>query len=185
MNEFNHLMLDLETFSTETNSVIASIGVVEFGPNGLGEEYYKVCYKGQSDRHVSISTMMWWLEQSEEARKALTSKEIEVVKLAEVLDYLTKKVEFKRHKIWSKGVDFDIVILRNAFASHKKSIPWPFYSICDVRTLSNIYPEYKEFSESVKEIFSKKNEVAHNALTDAKIQALSVIKLSKLKGFSL
>ncbi len=74
----NHLMVDLETMGNGPYAPVISIGAVFFDPNTgeTGEEFSVNISLESSMRYRArpdASTILWWLEQSEEARKSLTS----------------------------------------------------------------------------------------------------------------
>ena len=71
--KLGHVMVDLETMGNKSNSVICSIGAVEFDINTgeTGREYYtKVDMQSCLERGmiVNADTIEWWLMQSEAAR---------------------------------------------------------------------------------------------------------------------
>lgn len=72
----NHLMIDLETMGNKPNAPIVSIGAVFFEPSTgeLGEEFYRVVSLKSSMDGGAVpdpDTIMWWMQQSEEARSAI------------------------------------------------------------------------------------------------------------------
>ena len=75
----NHLMIDLETMGNKPNAPIVSIGAVFFEPSTgeLGEEFYRVVSLKSSMDGGAVpdpDTIMWWMQQSEEARSAINDK---------------------------------------------------------------------------------------------------------------
>jgi len=149
VRKLNHLMLDLETMGNSSNSAILSIGAVEFDLESgeTGREFYqKVNLQSclNAGLVVNGSTIMWWLQQSEAARK-------EVSKVGDNLyNSLTKLTTFMRcleldFQLWGNGARFDIGILEDAyFACKFETVPWNFRNERDVRTLVSFAPEIKE-----------------------------------------
>lgn len=83
----NHLMIDIETLSTQPNAVICAIGAVFFEPSTgkTGPSFYQTIDPRTSQNrgaHISADTVMWWLKQDKEPISELVSAkshEIEVM----------------------------------------------------------------------------------------------------------
>lgn len=165
--KLGHLMLDLETMGNKSKSAILSIGAVEFDiETGITGKVFYQRINLQSCLNagliVNASTVMWWLQQSEEARK-------EICKVGDSLhnslDKLTSFMHCLEHnfQIWGNGVRFDIGILEDAyFACKHEQLPWDFRSERDVRTLISFAPEVKENLPF--------NGTQHNPIDDCKHQ---------------
>lgn len=74
-------MLDIETMGNESFSSIVSIGALEFDieTGKTGKEFYvNVDLQSCMDLGliVNASTIMWWLNQNEQARKDLTDRAV-------------------------------------------------------------------------------------------------------------
>lgn len=169
-----HVMLDLETMGTSPGSAIMSIGAVEFDvKKGLGKEFYSVVSL-QSCLDVGLridaSTLMWWLQQSDEARQALSDQPAQLAQaLMSFVEYLDVNC-----KVWAHGAAFDGPILTAAYKACGITEPYSYRNLRDTRTiydLAGIRP-----SNSVG--------TYHNALDDAKTQALDVIKAFKALGYN-
>lgn len=180
------VMLDLETLSTEPNAAIVAIGAVIFNPDGheLGSEFYiRVDLESsqQLGADISASTVYWWLSQSEEARCEVLSGEKHPLHYAlmefknfitplnkKYVDEETGTVQTVFPKIWGKGSSFDNVILESAYKMCGIETPWDRWSNQDYRTIKDLavsmgFEETREFAGD-----------RHNALSDAKHQALSI-----------
>ena len=71
--------------------------------------------------------------------------------------------------IWAHGASFDPPILESAYLAFKAKAPWKYSALRDTRTiyeLANYYPDRTKGTH-------------HNALDDAKNQALAVIEAHK------
>lgn len=169
----NHLMLDLETMGNGTHAPIISIGAVFFDPK-TGEEGSSFCsnislessmrYRARPD----ASTILWWMEQSAEARQSLIA---DVVDLPESLmafsDFISSNGNQKFVQVWGNGASFDCVILRSSYALTGLVAPWQWWNDRDVRTIV-------EMGKVVG--FDPKKDMPfegtrHNALADAIHQA--------------
>lgn len=76
----NHLMIDLETMGNKPNAPIVSIGAVFFEPSTaeLGADFYRVVSLKSAVRGGAVpdgDTILWWMQQSEEARAAICDKD--------------------------------------------------------------------------------------------------------------
>lgn len=161
---FNHLMLDIETMGNESFSSIVSIGAVEFDINTgkTGKEFYtNVDLQSCIDLGLTIdaSTVMWWMNQNEQARKDLTERFSLPIK-----DALKEFSEFfsKDYQIWGNSARFDCGILQNAYNKAGIPIPWDFRKERCLRTLVSFAPEIKNNYKFIG--------TAHNAVDDCKFQ---------------
>lgn len=163
----NHIMLDLETMGTGSDAAIIAIGAVRFDISIRDSFYQVVDLQSSLDCGLSVSadSILWWLQQSEEARHAITQKG---KSLSSVLTDFAKWVE-KDPLIWGNGATFDNVILANAYDQCKIKRPWIYGNNRCYRTLKSFYPHIK-FQHSG---------VAHNALDDAQSQAMHLIDIFK------
>lgn len=208
------VMLDLETWGTTPGSDIRSIGAVVFDPiaGTLGETFYQnvenphvagVDVKqngfGFDDtsgvwRRFKLTrdpkTVQWWSEQSEEARAALTKDVVDLdeglIGFGIWLNYVLMvhhgfaKPGFDPHthlRIWAHGPTFDVSLLGHVYTVCGAPIPWHYRAPRDTRTIleaAGMDPVYG----------IPKNGTWHNALDDAKNQALAVIEAYGKLGLS-
>jgi len=172
-----HVMLDLETLSTRPNAAIVSIGAVVMDEDGsLGPEFYMRVDLENSAKfgHVDMKTLKWWLSQDDEARN-------ELVEAGCDLDYSLKSFsswmeDVDGTYVWGNGANFDNPILANAYDELQISKPWGFWNDRCFRTLKTMYPEVAPPARPT---------VAHNALDDAKSQALHLIEIQKVNNLSI
>lgn len=165
------VMLDLETMGTGPNAAIVAIGAVEFGelPDTLGRSFYRTVSLASSQReglHIDASTVMWWLQQGDEAREALRRDAVDLVEalqlFAQWLD--GSGVPLKERRIWGNGPSFDCVILANAYQACLYEVPWRYYNERCYRTAKDLLPA----------VHVPRTGTHHNALDDAKHQALVI-----------
>ena len=174
------IMIDIETLGTSKNSVILSIGAVQFNEDGVGTEFYvQVDPESCTDFGLVIDarTVLWWMDQNDKARRHLTSTKGEtldaaLIKLAQAFNWKAKDLE-----VWANGVDFDLTILEEAYKAIGMREPWPYWSKMDYCTVKNLVP--RSLYEAVKEA----PVVAHNALADAMAQAITLTRLQKFLKF--
>lgn len=168
-----HLVVDLETLGTVPGCVILSIGAVFFDENGLGAEFYKVINKRSCEEAgllVNQDTVDWWNKQSMDATQVLRDAETSVDTLASVLEEFNAFIKQDTGvKVWGNGADFDNPILAKAYEAVGVKQGWLPYNGRCYRTLKNIAPGPKLVRVGTY----------HNALDDAKSQALHAIELFK------
>lgn len=147
------IMIDIETMGSSPNAAVASIGAVAFDwlgddlPTPDEAEYFFVRVDlGNCQRlgmEFDAATIYWWLQQEEEARKALV--EGTPVGLQKALRNLNTYIEeqtaglTKLERVWSHGATFDLVILGQAYRRAGVKQPWSFRQARDTRTLYNLY----------------------------------------------
>ena len=164
-----HVMVDLETFSTASDAAIVSIGAVAFNGEDLIDHFYSNITLSSSTEvglHIDPTTIMWWLEQSDDARKALRSHE-DLLPTA-LLRFTSWYPEGA--PLWGNGASFDNVILDNAYKKAGITPPWKFWSHRCYRTIKSM------FKDIPPPIFSG---TEHNALHDAAHQAKHLILIAK------
>lgn len=175
-----NVMIDLETVSTYADAGILSIGAVKFDETGILDEFYvnvKFSAIKNYDLHTEASTLRWWKEQNEAARKALFK---DAKPLEDSLHAF--RTWFGRDSLvtWSKGASFDNAILPVTFRKVAEvegydpdefKVPFKFWDGLCART---VFEMFKEFNLEPDRVGT-----AHNALDDAKHQALWMINCWK------
>jgi hypothetical protein len=178
-------MVDIETLGTRPGAAIASIGACAFG-DGLRREYRKqfrvrVELVGQDalGLHLDPETVTWWLQQSDQARAALT-RDFGRVVLPTALLWLTAFIQEARVaqsrplEVWANGANFDTVLLEAAYRACGLTAPWEFRQVRCHRTLLKLADlDGKAFATGL----------AHDALDDAMAQAdAAEAALARLAG---
>lgn len=173
----HNVMLDLETMGKGPRAAIVTIGAVFFDPmtGELGAEFEAHIHLGDSARFGEIDpdTVLWWLQQSDEARAALkpSSKH---QSLSEALAGLYSWMEagdpdeYVPLHVWGNGASFDNVILRNACQATRSPSGWSYWNDRDVRTIVSLGRDLLGFDPKKDMPFEG---VQHRALDDAKHQA--------------
>lgn len=167
--EMLDVMIDLETLGKRGNSVILSIGAVKFNGDGLGDEFYMVVDPQSciaAGLEMDVSTIMWWMKQSDEARAAF---EREGARLPSVLTAFSRFIQDGGNagdtRVWGNGASFDNPILGNAYHKCGMEQPWKFWNDRCYRTVKSQFPDSP----------MPRTGTHHNALDDAKSQAQHLI----------
>lgn len=169
----NNIMVDLETMGQGADAAIASIGAVKFSASGLGEEFY-VDVELESclvyGMKLSTDTLLWWLKQSDGARKHLHSPAKPPLRLPAALAQFQTFLgpQQDKVKIWGNGADFDNAILQYAYRATNMDLPWKFWNNRCYRTMKGMFPGVKQ---------QTREGTYHNALDDAKHQATHLVAI--------
>lgn len=179
----NHLMIDLETLSTQPNAAICAIGAVFFEPsNGsLGKRFYQTIDPRSSEKrgaHVSADTALWWLEQDIKVRsEVLDATASELDALLRFHDFITEVAPEEKMKdlnVWCKGGSFDFPVLRSAFdryyCSYVPPIPWGYWNENCLRSCLTL-------AAATGYVPHERTTTRHNALADAEYQAEQVCEI--------
>lgn len=158
------VMLDLETFGTRPGAVIIQLGAVIFIEKNLinaFDERINMDSSVAAGFMLEPSAIAWWMLQDEKARTDLfrPSESIHQV-LSDFSQFLRSIPEV--WTLWGNGADFDNVLLAEAYKKTCISMPWQQRQNRCYRTIKNLYPEFS----------IERTGTHHNALEDAKSQAL-------------
>jgi exodeoxyribonuclease VIII len=155
-----HIMLDLETMGTAPGSAVVQIGAVEFS-------IYKVCDPLSitislescvaAGMRIDPSTVMWWMTQSDAARKSLA---LSPVPIRDALQSFADWIGKEKCCIWGDGAAFDNALLASAYRACRMALPWRYSADRCFRTMKEVFPVERVVSE-----------VEHNAAADAVAQA--------------
>lgn len=138
--KYNHVMVDLEGMSTHNNAAIVSIGAVAFEPSTgeIGPTFYQVvdlpsCQS--AGLHIDADTVIWWMKQSSEARSAIVADGVNLRRALHDLNYFAEDSLTENVQVWGNGVDYDNVILRNAYIAVDLEPFWKHWNNRCVRTI--------------------------------------------------
>lgn len=166
--EYWDIMVDLETLSTRAHAAIISIGAVRFNENQIDEEaafYRVITIESNLDehRHISPSTLRWWMQQSEGARAVFNDPAAVALgqALTEFRDWACTPKQWENMRVWGNGADFDCTIIADAYG--EQGAPWKFWNTRCFRTLKS--------SDAARTVPKPANALSHNALADAHAQA--------------
>jgi hypothetical protein len=172
------VMLDLETMGTSTDSAIVAIGAVEFDMSTCktGSSFYQNIHLADSAKHgrkIDPATVLWWMSQPDEARRALMYS---AEPLLHVLDKFDAWMECcaprDQVRVWGNGPSFDNAILAATYASAGRKPPWKYVNDRCFRTICAMFPSITK---------DERQGTHHNALDDAKWQAEHVLKIRRVK----
>ena len=176
-----HVMLDLETWGTGAGCAIRSIGAVVFCPEtgNLGNEFY--CNVDDASCVAAglvkdAGTVAWWAKQSKQAQDSLLTDPVPLDDALMMFSayWLNEKAEF----IWSQGGNFDEPIMSAAYKAVNQRSPWKFHNSRDTRTSYH----YGRRSGKFNEFSLRRRGTYHNALDDARHQAMCVHKATQAIG---
>jgi hypothetical protein len=144
------IMLDLETFGTNSRSAIVAIAAVQFDieTGNTGKTFYQnIELQSSADFGLEIDprTVMWWISQSEAARGKLTDpKPVNIISALEDFSSFIKDLfPSGDFRVWGNSARFDLGILSDAYKAIDENIPWNFRNEMCLRTLVALNPEVK------------------------------------------
>jgi inhibitor of KinA sporulation pathway (predicted exonuclease) len=121
---------------------------------------------------MDISTIMWWMQQSEDARAALNTPAPQLWKALEDFTQWIDSTPAPDLEIWGNGANFDNVLLAAAYDACGLPRPWKHYQDRCYRTLKCLHPDMK----------IERSGTHHNALDDARCQAEHLIRLPSFQA---
>lgn len=163
---FPDVMLDLEAAGVRPTAPILAIGAVSFDMRELklGDRFYvNVDLQSCLDNGAVIEagTFLWWLSQSDDARKAITTGQKRHINeaLHQFASFLHDKCAPQKDvRVWGCGSDFDCVLTREHYSRAGLETPWMFWNSRCFRTLKGLYPNVEP---------APRTGTHHNALDDA------------------
>ncbi|MCK9279317.1 MAG: 3'-5' exoribonuclease [Melioribacteraceae bacterium] len=177
-----HVMIDLETMGKNNNAPIVAIGAVEFNKDGIvyndnrrSSFYCSVDLNSSVDEGgiMDASTVIWWMEQSEDAKSVFKEQIKYNIKFA--LIEFSRWIGCEDLCVWGNGATFDLVILESAYERSGIKIPWNYRRERCYKTMREMFSDIPFASYGVK----------HNALDDSIGQALHLVKICNNKGITL
>jgi len=180
------VMIDLETLGTVPGSTILTIGAVFFSLREgvlLPAEFYHhidptSCE--EFDLRTDSATKDWWMNQSAEARReafAFTEEDTLDVALNAFNVWLldTQQLHAPINGIWGNGAGFDVPMIRAAYQAADVHCPINHKLERCYRQVRSMYPTVK----------TERVGMYHNALDDARSQALHLIDMYKYQPWEI
>lgn len=181
-----NVMVDLETRGTVPGCIILSIGAVAYSTRSgeLGKEFYTVVSTPSCKEAFlfeQADTMAWWGKQSEQARAVLRQSEMDSAPtLRDALTYfnnwLASLGDKKNLYVYGNGADFDNPLLASAYHAVGMKQGWASYNGRCYRTLKSLPAVLGLTCPPIQ----RGTGTHHNALDDAKAQALHAIEIMKV-----
>ena len=146
MENLRHVMVDIETMGTKSGSVILSIGAVQFDlkTGETGKTFEINISMDDSIKHglkTDVSTIIWWMKQSDEARKRFTDRPgVGLIGALHMFSDFILKCGGEECEIWGNSARFDLGLLQDAYNKIDTKIPWHYRNERCVRTLYSLYP---------------------------------------------
>ncbi len=170
INEFEHVMIDIETLSTKNNARILTISAVKF--NLLEENQNKIenelemlidqdlTYEEMQAFDINVDTMSWWEKREKEIYEYNFKKEPRI-NLKDALIRLNEFLGKSTKHFWCQGMNFDPIILEHAYSFYGLKPVWKFYEWRDSRTIIKLLYEYNP---------PNSNQNNHKSIDDCKNQ---------------
>lgn len=175
---FTNVMLDLETMGKGPDAAIVAIGAVAFdieaatiSPRSF---YVRVDLRSavETGGVMDVETVIWWLQQSAEARQEITREALEQRHLVNALldfrHWLKAEAAGADSRVWGNGAAFDNVILRRAYQRLPMETPWSHWNDRCYRTIKGLYGS---------DIKIERRGTHHHALADAEAQAVHLLRV--------
>jgi len=144
-----HLMVDIETLGNKAGAAIVSIAAVQFDlkTGETGETFYRnidlqSCLN--AGLKVSGDTVIWWMQQSDLARRKLSENTIPLSIALSAFNGFIANFYTASMEVWGNSARFDLGILEVAYTALKIETPWAYWNERDVRTLVSFAPEIKQ-----------------------------------------
>lgn len=173
MKDATHFVIDLETMGKGPLAPIVAIGAVCVAKGAVVDDLYirvSLLDWDHYRRQPDASTIQWWLQQSDEARRKIdgtqTSKPLPMALIA-LSVWMTAHATPEEAIAWGNGSSFDNVILRSSYEACGIPLPWQFRHDRDLRTLLALYPEPMAIGDF--------EGTKHHALHDARHEAKQLI----------
>lgn len=189
--EQEHLMVDIETMATTYDASIVTIGACTFDPFA-GEEQdisetfltrISLTSNEEWGRRIEAGTVEWWLKQSTEAQMGLFDGHVTNLKqgLVTFRQWFQHETRNRPSLCWANDPDFDVVILRTAYADCGEM--WPLHFSCNrsMRTAGQMaYPvhaERKKVIDAIREYVGVHHRADDDAIAQARFVAHCYSKL--------
>lgn len=179
------ISIDCETLGLRFDAPIIAIGAVAFDikTGKFGKTFYQLVSIDSAIKsgRVDGGTLCWWMTQSADAKKANFDPKADRLDLASALANLTSWVREMppSARVWANGPAQDIAWLEHAYTVGCVGLRegWYFKNVRDVRTIIDA----ADVSADLNAIPDQGEQ--HNALSDAKWQALAVsMAWQKIRG---
>lgn len=163
-------MLDLETFSVESDGAIIEIGCIAFNSKFEMVDSFHVHIDPVSAMMeggtVDNDTVAWWKSQGYD----FSASRANIKDALREFRQFYKKMFDDTSPIWANSPAFDCVMLRNALTRSGFSAPWRYSNERDLRTMKKVVGSGLVFST---------DEPKHNALNDCIDQLIQLKEINE------
>jgi hypothetical protein len=162
-----HVMIDIETLSTETDAAIIAVGAVEFDLEQILQERLWLLDPRLTPGRRDHSTLRWWQEQNAETAQRMWAGNVTPWDFAQ--DFTEWTFPFRDdHWVWAGPSTFDLSILETFFRQHiGLDYPLNWRNHRDLTTISRVAEQLGiDYSGEAFPGF-----IPHDALSDAIKQA--------------
>jgi hypothetical protein len=140
------VMADIESLDVGPRSIVSQIGMV-FAPASDPETilkevlvYLPIQPQIDLNRTLSASTLVWWMKQSDEARKEFEQNTgDDHDELAALLRHVNRQfdqvVDGREYELFARGPQFDITNIESLMADCAVKPTWRYDRIRDLRTV--------------------------------------------------
>lgn len=142
MPNFSNCMLDIETLSTQPDSVIIQIAAVLFSFETDDVETFCVnsTIKSSVDLglHVDEGTVQWWKQQPSHVMAGVVKDSKSIQAVIEQFDEFLG-IDRQKYVYWCNGASFDFPILDSTYRKLNRSVPWKYWNQRDTRTIYSVF----------------------------------------------
>lgn len=141
------VMVDLETMGNTFYVPIIAIGAVKFDPEAheiLGNSFYtRVDLQSSVEcgLEMDASTVLWWMGQSENARREILKESPPAVHIKQALRDFVEWYGPERLPVWGNGAASDNVWMKAAFEKTGVECPWTHREDRCYRTIRQLRPD--------------------------------------------
>ena len=181
--------IDLETRGQNpATCAIANIGVVIITPNrNQNPKWFEAQWGIARESALEYGeecpdTMAWWADQSEEAQRQLQGTITIKHALTALSDVIESCVDdLKSMIVVARAPSFDCAILSRHYAAvFGTNAPWKYYQERDHRTYEEAYRSVCAAAGINYPSYKQAYPVAHDALSDARNQALYLLHIQQM-----
>lgn len=176
----HHFMLDFETFSTQRDAILCTVGCCKFDikTGDILNTYYKKIDGSPNAGHISRDTLAWWLspERDPRARAELIpdNDSIDIVEMIITLtQFINKLTKMESTRMWCTN-NFDTMLFEYQMDKQLNNetnlselmalcTPWHFREIRDIRTLLEMAKEHDPTFDKKQIMESHKDLIPHQS----------------------
>jgi hypothetical protein len=156
------LMLDCETLALTPDAVITQIaaGCYDLEAGEMLSLYsWHPNLDEQASRRVDPNTVMWWLQQSGQARNALQCPAQNRRTATQIEAHVSNLLRTHQLKtVWASPAMFDLPLLTNYFGSK----PWSYRDERDMSTIKRLFDPHGEIEATIPTDEQRQHDAAYD-----------------------